>query len=464
MREAKLAASGASCVWDCRGGEARVAHSLWHSARGRGGRGDPRPQPSHNARSSALAAPFPPTSSPPSYSGCVHADCFGSLERTFCGAHWTRSPGRDGRFAGLSAARPRRVALASPAPSSLVSRVCLLERHTMTLSSSFTLNTGAQLASVGLGCADPHHAGAGLHLAQLTKPSLRIAQLLDGRPRGQGYGSQRRDAHHGQERPRGALPPPPARVALPADARAPAQLSAQAGYTHFDTAAGYGNEEAVGQALRDSGKPRSSFFVTTKVINHVDLEREFDKSLERLGIEYIDLYLMHWPLVRVALPFTAQPGPPTHGCPRSAAHGLCDGQDERAGRVPNVLGDLGADGEATRDACWQGQADRVRLVPFPPRADPLTNAHVSQRLQLFRQEPRDPAQVGKGRPGRQPGVSARLAIERAGEAVAHPRLPFARRSRPIRTARKTRSASTAPRRASTSPPTAVRALPRLPSP
>ncbi|CAE6475262.1 unnamed protein product [Rhizoctonia solani] len=72
------------------------------------------------------------------------------------------------------------------------------------------------------------------------------------------------------------------------------------GYRHFDTATRYENEDAVGRAIRDSGVPRSEIFVTTKLIDydHDDPLRGFEKSLKELDIEYIDLYLMHWPMAR----------------------------------------------------------------------------------------------------------------------------------------------------------------------
>ncbi|KAG7532003.1 hypothetical protein FFLO_03942 [Filobasidium floriforme] len=69
------------------------------------------------------------------------------------------------------------------------------------------------------------------------------------------------------------------------------------GYRHLDTAAGYGNEKAVGRAVRDSDIPRSEIFVTTKLgfDGHDDVEGHFKKSFDALDIEYIDLFLMHWP-------------------------------------------------------------------------------------------------------------------------------------------------------------------------
>lgn len=70
------------------------------------------------------------------------------------------------------------------------------------------------------------------------------------------------------------------------------------GYRHIDTARIYGNEEGVGQALRESGVPRDEVFVTTKVWNddQLDVERAFDASMQRLGLDVLDLYLIHWPV------------------------------------------------------------------------------------------------------------------------------------------------------------------------
>src|ERR1700753_2167989 len=70
----------------------------------------------------------------------------------------------------------------------------------------------------------------------------------------------------------------------------------EAGYRHIDTAQAYGNEASVGRALRDSGVPREEVFITTKFYPaRTDPAAEAQKSLERLGIEQIDLYIVHWP-------------------------------------------------------------------------------------------------------------------------------------------------------------------------
>jgi len=71
----------------------------------------------------------------------------------------------------------------------------------------------------------------------------------------------------------------------------------EAGYRHIDTAALYHNERGVGAALRRSGLPREQLFVTTKLIPaRLNVTRELELSLDRLGLDYVDLYLIHWPL------------------------------------------------------------------------------------------------------------------------------------------------------------------------
>lgn len=73
----------------------------------------------------------------------------------------------------------------------------------------------------------------------------------------------------------------------------------QAGYRLIDTAASYGNEEAVGKAIKGSGVPREDIFVTTKLwvadAGYDKTKGAFDRSLKRLGLDYIDLYLIHQP-------------------------------------------------------------------------------------------------------------------------------------------------------------------------
>ena len=72
------------------------------------------------------------------------------------------------------------------------------------------------------------------------------------------------------------------------------------GYRHIDTARVYGNERDVGEGLRESGVPRADVFVTTKLWNddqgYDSALQAFDASLDRLGLDYVDLYLVHWPV------------------------------------------------------------------------------------------------------------------------------------------------------------------------
>lgn len=73
-----------------------------------------------------------------------------------------------------------------------------------------------------------------------------------------------------------------------------------AGYRHIDTAAAYHNERSIGRAVKDSGIKREDIFITTKLWNENQRQgnqyQAFGESLERLGIDYVDLYLIHWPV------------------------------------------------------------------------------------------------------------------------------------------------------------------------
>ncbi|MFI9591909.1 aldo/keto reductase [Nonomuraea sp. NPDC052265] len=82
------------------------------------------------------------------------------------------------------------------------------------------------------------------------------------------------------------------------DAEHAVTTALRAGYRHVDTAAAYENEEGVGRAVRAAGVPREKVFVTTKLWNgdHERAEQAFDESLARLGLDYVDLFLIHWPV------------------------------------------------------------------------------------------------------------------------------------------------------------------------
>ncbi|MDX3228757.1 aldo/keto reductase [Streptomyces sp. ME19-01-6] len=91
---------------------------------------------------------------------------------------------------------------------------------------------------------------------------------------------------------------------VPDDEAADAVSTAlDAGYRSIDTAAIYGNEEGTGRAIAASDIPRDELFVTTKLWNsdqgYDSTLRAFDTSLSKLGLEYVDLYLIHWPLPAV---------------------------------------------------------------------------------------------------------------------------------------------------------------------
>jgi diketogulonate reductase-like aldo/keto reductase len=96
----------------------------------------------------------------------------------------------------------------------------------------------------------------------------------------------------------GVYQTPPGRVTQEA-----VKLALKAGYRHIDTASLYGNEEDVGRGVRDSGVPREQVFVTTKLWNsdhgYDSAIRACDRSLRTLGLGYVDLYLIHWPVAEL---------------------------------------------------------------------------------------------------------------------------------------------------------------------
>jgi diketogulonate reductase-like aldo/keto reductase len=172
----------------------------------------------------------------------------------------------------------------------------------------------------------------------------------------------------------------------------------ETGYRHLDTAQGYGNEASVGRALAASGIPREQVFLTTKF--HPDSDdpvAEAERSLERLGVERLDLYLVHWPKG----PATAQ----WAGMERALGRGLT-----RAIGVSNYsVGQLTQVLEAAETRPMVNQVAlspftyRRRLVEFclrsgvaPEAASPLTTGAdlADPRLgEVARRTGRTPAQV-----------------------------------------------------------------------
>ena len=74
----------------------------------------------------------------------------------------------------------------------------------------------------------------------------------------------------------------------------------KSGYRHLDCAGGYGNEKEVGEGIRASGVPREDIFITSKLWNTKhhpeDVEKACKQTLTDLGVNYLDLYLIHWPM------------------------------------------------------------------------------------------------------------------------------------------------------------------------
>ena len=86
----------------------------------------------------------------------------------------------------------------------------------------------------------------------------------------------------------------------PSDTQRAVSEALEVGYRHIDTAEMYGNERGVGEAVRESGLDRGDVYVTSKLNNGYhrpdDARRAFDRTLSELGFDYVDLFLIHWPL------------------------------------------------------------------------------------------------------------------------------------------------------------------------
>ncbi len=93
----------------------------------------------------------------------------------------------------------------------------------------------------------------------------------------------------------------------PKETKAATLTAFEVGYRHIDTAQMYGNEQGVGEAVRESGLDRGEVFITSKLNNGFhqpdDALKAFDTSLETLGLDYLDLFLIHWPLPGIDVDF-----------------------------------------------------------------------------------------------------------------------------------------------------------------
>jgi diketogulonate reductase-like aldo/keto reductase len=168
------------------------------------------------------------------------------------------------------------------------------------------------------------------------------------------------------------------------------------GYRHIDTAQAYGNEASVGQGVRESGVPRDDVFITTKFYpNSKDPVREIEKSLERLGVDQVDLYLVHWP----------------KGGPRAAWPGMERAHELGYARSVGVsnFGEKELD-ELLAVAKVHPVVNQVQLSPFENRRA-LAEAATERAIVTEAYSP-----LGTGRHLGEPGV-ARIA-ERVGRTPA----------------------------------------------
>ncbi|HEY1503788.1 MAG TPA: aldo/keto reductase [Stellaceae bacterium] len=163
------------------------------------------------------------------------------------------------------------------------------------------------------------------------------------------------------------------------------------GYRHIDTAQIYGNEAEIGRAIRDSGMPRSEIFLTTKIapgnLAKADVRRSHEESLRRLGLDQVDLLLIHWPNAGIPLGETLE-----------ALTRLRDAGKTRTIGVSNFTAAL------LREAIEQHGADiicnQVEYHPFLPQRR-LLEAMRRYGLMLTAYAP-----VARGRAFRDPTLTA----------------------------------------------------------
>ena len=130
----------------------------------------------------------------------------------------------------------------------------------------------------------------------------------------------------------------------------------EAGYRHIDTAQAYGNEGSVGRALRDSGIPREQVFITTKFYPaRRDPVAEIEGSLRRLGVDQVDLYIIHWPQRGPTWAWPGMEAARERGFARSIGVSNFSAQE-----LEQVIGD--------REHAADGQPDSVQPVRIPAGA------------------------------------------------------------------------------------------------
>jgi diketogulonate reductase-like aldo/keto reductase len=172
----------------------------------------------------------------------------------------------------------------------------------------------------------------------------------------------------------------------------------EAGYRHIDTAQAYGNEKSVGRAVSDSGVPREDIFITTKFDPaREDAEAEAQRSLERLGVEQVDLYIVHWPAKGPTWAWPGMEAAHERGYARSigisnfSAAELAEVMS--VARIPPVLDQVQFNPfsyrRALQDAC---RARKLAVAAYSPLG---TGRHLSNATvrEVARRAERTPAQV-----------------------------------------------------------------------
>jgi len=170
------------------------------------------------------------------------------------------------------------------------------------------------------------------------------------------------------------------------------------GYRHIDTAQVYGNEQSVGRALREAGVPRKEVFITTKFFpGYADPEAEVEQSLRRLGVDQVDLYLVHWPQGGPVWAWSGMQRARERGLARSIGVSNFSASDLAAvlavGAIPPVVNQVQFSPmyyrRALLDAC------RQRGVLVEAYSSLGTGRHLSDRtvIQVARRVGRTPAQV-----------------------------------------------------------------------
>jgi diketogulonate reductase-like aldo/keto reductase len=172
----------------------------------------------------------------------------------------------------------------------------------------------------------------------------------------------------------------------------------EVGYRHIDTAQAYGNEESVGKALRDSGVPREEVFVATKFYPGAkDPEAEADKSLRRLGLDQVDLYLIPWPQGGSTWAWPGMERAHERGLARSIGVSNFDGDEldallEQVG-VPPAVDQVQFSAFKYRRALLQACAERDVVVEAYSPLTTGTNLDDRRLAEIAERNHRTPAQL-----------------------------------------------------------------------